>query len=139
MIDNDAVVIACRQPLSEVSGLDLDSQVAWENVAFTPPAEPTLYVEERWITADELPVASNVDRVVGTYRLLVFCPRGRGTKDGRKLATDIKNRYPAGYSIAHAATTVTVLSSRVESGVEWDDTRYAFPVSIFVRSEATRN
>lgn len=137
MIDNEAVVVTARAPLSGVAQLDT-AQIAWENVEFNPTPGVT-YVRERWVPSDEFPATTGMDRVVGQLVLDVMIPRGTGTIEGRALAVAIKNRYPAGHSISNGPTTVIVLSSRVEPGFVWDETRYAIPVSIFIRSEATRN
>ncbi len=137
MIDVDEVVTTVRSKLLALPDLDLSTQLAWENNAFDPPDEESLYVEEKFIPFGERNAGSGYDRLTGEVRFTVVMPRGKGTEEGRALATQIKSLYPIDSSIV-GVVTVVVEGSEVLSGRDHGDTRYAIPVSVSVRAGALR-
>ncbi len=136
-MSNEAdILTTMRTQLMSLDSIS-EEQLVYENEASDGSAVTELEIEESFTPFGEAPIGSGYDRLTGEVRYSVLVPRGDGASAGRKLATEIKQLFPAGGSIV-GKITVTVDNSQVLSGRVRDETRFSIPVAMIIRVEALR-
>ncbi|MCB2186484.1 MAG: DUF4128 domain-containing protein [Deltaproteobacteria bacterium] len=106
-------------------------EVAWENLAFTPPEDAT------WLRATFLPATPKQaglgqegwNVLKGVYQVSVFALSGEGPGPGREVADQLINHFPRGLQLE--ADGVTLEISRAWRAAPQDDEMwYHLPVSL---------
>ncbi|AUV57183.1 tail terminator [Enterobacter phage Ec_L1] len=112
---------------------DSDNLVAWENIAFTPPADGSEYYRFNYKEADT--VTTSLDRkcayFVGMVQVDVVFSPGSGISVARKLAADVAKSAIDGTMLS----TGYILSRGAVHPAQKSDTGWFIPVRFYVRCE----
>lgn len=97
-----------------------DSQIAWENVAFTPPAG------KPWLAFHFMPIDENIatlgptgtgtDRIDGMVQIDVNYPEGTGEGSSRATINTLRDAYKPGI-LSYSSQPVTVTSRTRTNGL----------------------
>jgi hypothetical protein len=109
--------------------------VAWQNVAFTPPAQA------RYLRAFLLPAAT-ISRdlqgahrgYIGIFQINVIVPIGTGPGAAEAIADALALEFPAALRIGTAPVVLLISPAAVGAALQGDDT-FTVPVSITYRAD----
>lgn len=104
--------------------------VAWENTAFTPPADGA-YLEADFLPAEneDFTIQGSVTLKRGIYQVTVVTPIGSGSQKAEKLASQIVDAFGNNVRIPATAPMYVNGEPSVFSGIV-DDTGYRTAISI---------
>lgn len=109
--------------------------IAWQNVAFTPPAG--MYLRSFILPGqtDSLDLSGEHSAYVGVHQVSVVCPAGVGQGAGERLAQEIVDLYPLNLPLTRDGFEVKVFTKPFTGSAIPDEDVYVLPVSYSYRAD----
>jgi len=109
--------------------------VAWQNVAFTPPAGTYLRAFLLPAETDSPDLQGVMRTYAGVYQVSIALPEGQGSGAGETLAGEIDALFPLDLRLNDGAVTVQMISPASIGPAIQDGSRYTLPVSFRYRCD----
>lgn len=109
--------------------------VAWENVAFGPPAGQYLRFNLLKAPTDSADLAGAHREYGGVCQVSICVPKGAGPAVAEGLAVDIADLFPVNLRLSDGDFTVLVMTPCSEGPPIDGDTHYMVPVSFAYRAD----
>ena len=112
--------------------------VAWQNVAFTPPASG-LYLRAFLLPGDtaSLDLEGSHRQYIGVLQVSIVAPSGQGSGAAEQLAADLDALFPNNLRLTSGAFSVQIVSPCSTGPVTQDGTSYTLPVWFRYRADTT--
>lgn len=110
--------------------------VAWQNVAFTPPASG-IYLRAFLLPADtdSLDLEGKHRLYTGVFQVSIVAPNGNGSGAAEQLAVDLDALYPNALRLTSGAFAVQIVSPCSQGPTIPGDTHSTVPVSFRYRAD----
>lgn len=109
--------------------------VAWENVAFTPPAGQYMRFNLLKAPTDSADLAGAHREYSGVCQISVFVSKGKGPTEAETLAADIAELFPLNDWLTSGSFAMQITSPCSEGPSITGDTHFMLPVSFTYRAD----
>lgn len=133
-----AIITAKKLVETRLKTITPSLPIAWESVAFTPPADGSKYLRCNLTIGrpDDRCKGGNYYRENVTFNVYVLDKLNIGTVGALTTAELVRGLFPKGYSIEEGTTRVNVLSTPHIAGAVITSDRLVVPISIELTIES---
>ena len=113
-------------------------QVAWQNVAFTPPASG-IYLRSFLLPADtdSLDLEGAHRLYTGVLQVSIVTPNGQGSGAAEQLSVDLGAEFPNNLRLTSGSFAVQIVSPCSQGPAIQGDTHFMLPVSFRYRADTS--
>lgn len=110
--------------------------IAWENVAFTPPADGSAYAEVRFVPNDPITPMDSLSFIEqGFFQVALMYPQGVGPRDSETRVDQLRAHFRRGTTLtAGGVSTIITRVPTVAAPVPADG-QWRVPVTIYWQAQ----